>query len=91
MISCDNGVNLFKPSGISQSYQLDQSISALRVVGGDFRFYSKSIEHSVNIQWRPRSDAALRSVWYGSAMCDHVPQKDPKLILVKNRHVFDKL
>ena len=28
------------PNGISISYQLDQSISILRVVGGTFHFYS---------------------------------------------------
>ena len=30
----------FKPNGISNSYQLDQSISVLRILGGIFHFYS---------------------------------------------------
>ena len=42
----------FKPNGISH-YQLDQSISVLRVVGWYFSFCIQIlIEHSVNKQWR---------------------------------------
>ena len=32
-------INLFKPNGISYFYELDQSISALRAVGGIFHLY----------------------------------------------------
>ena len=34
-------INLFKLNGISQSYQLDESSSSLKVVGWYFHFYSK--------------------------------------------------
>ena len=34
-------INPFKPNGISDSYQLDKSISALRVVGWYFSFLFK--------------------------------------------------
>ena len=34
-------INPFKPNGISHRYQLDQSISVLRVVGCYFSFLSK--------------------------------------------------
>ena len=32
-------INPFKPNGFSHSYELDQPISVLRVVGGIFHFY----------------------------------------------------
>ena len=41
-------LNLCKPNGISKCYQLDQSISALRVVGWYFTFCRISIEHYVS-------------------------------------------
>ena len=44
---------LFTLSHLSRLYQLDQSISALRVVGGIYHFYSNLKEHYVNKQWRP--------------------------------------
>ena len=37
--SCKS-LNPFKPSGVSQRYQLEQSTSVLRVVGGILHFYS---------------------------------------------------
>ena len=36
----DSLLNLFKPNGISQSYHWNHSFSVLRVVGGNFQFYS---------------------------------------------------
>ena len=45
-------INPFKPHGNSHSYQLDLSISILRVVVF-FIFIQISIEYSVRKQWRP--------------------------------------
>ena len=36
----DSLLNPFKPNGISHSYDLNHSITVLRVVGGNFQFYS---------------------------------------------------
>ena len=60
--------NLFMPNGISQCYQLDQSISTsiLRDMGVVFILIQILIEHSVSKQWLPWSDAAFCGVWSGS-------------------------
>ena len=67
---------------IFHSYQLNQSISVLRIVGCFlgffccfFLFFFISIERSVSILWRPWSDAAFCGVWYGSPLFAYVPQK----------------
>ena len=50
---CGPSFNPFKPNGIAHYYQLDQSISVLRVVRlYFFIFIQISIEHSVRKQWR---------------------------------------
>ena len=43
-------INSFKPNGFSNLYQMDKSISVLRVVGGIFDFNSIFIENSVSKQ-----------------------------------------
>ena len=49
-----------KPNGISHSYQLDQSISLSRVVGGIFHFYSNFDSK----QWRAELFAIdARLIW----------------------------
>ena len=69
-------INPFMPGGISHCYQLDQSISVLRVVGWYFSFFNNIfIGHSVSKQCRTRSDAALSGVWSGSAVFANVSQK----------------
>ena len=50
LLRIQNTLNPFKRNEISHSYQLDQSISILRVVGF-FIFIQILIEHSVSKQW----------------------------------------
>ena len=64
----------FKPNEISPFYQLDQSISILRAACGIFSFLFKYL-YSIRKQWRPRTDAGFCTVWSGSALFAHVPQK----------------
>ena len=46
-------VNPFEPNEISHSYQLDQSISVLRIVGWYFSFLFKNLQEiSVSKQWK---------------------------------------
>ena len=61
--NCNLKFNPFKPNRISQSYQLDQSISVLRVVGSYFsfvfKFWLKILEaNSGNPDQTPRSAAS---------------------------------
>ena len=54
------------PNGIAQSYQLDQSISVLRVAGGIFRLYSYFDRKYVSKQWREtliRRGVLRRLIW----------------------------
>ena len=83
MISCDNGVNPFKPNGISQSYQSDQSISVLMVVGGDFRFLFKI--YRIFCKQTVVTPVAASDLGLQCLPMSH--KKDPRLILVKRRHV----
>ena len=59
-------------NGISVSYQMDQSFSVLKVVGGTFyihsyfdRAFCKQTEHAINILWR--------QIW--AVLFDYVRQK----------------
>ena len=49
----------FKPNGFSNSYQLDQSIFIIRVVGWYFSFFKIFIELSISKQCNP--DQTLHS------------------------------
>ena len=62
--------NPFKPNGISHSYQLDQSISVLRVVGGIFQLYS-----NFSRTFCKQKVETLLRVQSGSALFAYVPQK----------------
>ena len=68
----------------SQSYQLDQSISVLRIVDLYFILIRILIEHYASKQWKPRSDAEFCGVWSGGLHCLHMLHKqDARLICVK--------
>ena len=66
--------NRFKTNEMSHFYQLDQSISVLRVIECVFSltFIQILLEHSVSKQWRSWSDTALCGVWSGSALFAYV-------------------
>ena len=53
------------------------------MLGGIFHFIQIQIEHSASKQWRPWPDAAVCDVWSGTALFVYVPQKDARLIWVK--------
>ena len=59
-----------KPNGISHSYQLDQSISVLRVVDGIFQLYS-----NFSRTFCKQKVETLLRVQSGSALFAYVPQK----------------
>ena len=67
--------NLFKPNGISYSYQLDQSISVLMVAGRYFSFYTDLNRAFCKQTVRPWSDAAYCGVWSGFILIAYVPEK----------------
>ena len=73
----------FMPYDISVSYQFDQSISVLRVVGRYFRFTSDYNRVFVSKQWRPWSDAAFCCVWSGFVLFAYAPQKARYVLWVK--------
>ena len=60
----------FNPNGISHSYQLDQSISVLRVVSGIFQLYS-----NFSRTFCKQKVETLLRVQSGSALFAYVPQK----------------
>ena len=70
-------INTFKPKGFPHYYQLDQSISVLRVVGflgGVFHFLLILIEQSDGKRWRSWSDDTFCGIWSGSTLFAYVPQ-----------------
>ena len=65
------GFNPLKPNGISQSYQLNQSISVLRVVGWYFfHFYS----NFKRIFCKQIVETLIRRRLSGSVLFAHAPQ-----------------
>ena len=83
MCWCD--LNPFKLNGISHSYQSDQCISVLRVVGKYFFiFIQMLIEHSVSKQWKP-DQTPHSAVSDLGLYCLHMShKKDFRCIWVKN-------
>ena len=64
-------------------YQLDQSISVLRVIGRYFyNCIQILIEYYASKQWRSWPDAAFCGVWSGSVLFACSPKQDARLISV---------
>ena len=76
--------NPFKPNGISNSYQLDQSISVLRIVGRYFSFLVKFnrifCKQTVETLIRRR---VLRRLTLGLRCLPMPHKKDARLIWIK--------
>ena len=73
-------VNPFKANGISHYYQLGQSISDLRVVGGVFHFYRTFCKRTMENLIRHR--VLRRPIWF-VIVCGMSHKKDVRLIRVK--------
>ena len=88
----DNRINPHLPNGLSEPYQLDESIFYLRGVWCTFFiFIIFLIEIPVSKPCRPWSDAAFCGIWSGSALFVYVPKNGtPDLYgLTRKNNVID--